>query len=232
MGRTTPRTSTTRRRTAKMRASTRFLALAAIVVALLGSATAMEFDLVDRGVPKNHPEENMKCVLEELAPSTPVMFTYESPDGTHLNLKLYDPEDTEIYSDTDSPEGSYGFTTELEGDYKACFYKTDVEKDDLKNHKVRLDWKTGVAVADWEKIAKAEKVDTISSTLRSLEAEMREIHNGMLLLRQKEAELRDLNESTNTRVAWLSFVSLAVCIGMCVWQILYLKQFFQRKKLL
>ena len=99
----------------------------------------------------------MKCVLEELAPSTLVMFTYESPDGTHLNLKLYDPEDTEIYSDTDSPEGSYGFTTELEGDYKACFYKTDVEKEDLKNHKVRLDWKTGVAVADWEKIAKAEK---------------------------------------------------------------------------
>ena len=110
--------------------------------------------------------------------------------------------------------------------------RTDVAKDDLKNHKVRLDWKTGVAVADWEKIAKAEKVDTISSTLRSLEAEMREIHNGMLFLRQKEAELRDLNESTNTRVAWLSFVSLAVCIGMCVWQILYLKQFFQRKKLL
>ena len=57
----------------------------------------------------------MKCVLEEPAPSTLVMFTYESPDGTHLNLKLYDPEDTEIYSDTDSPEGSYGFTTELEG---------------------------------------------------------------------------------------------------------------------
>merc|ERR1712216_532496 len=210
MGRTTPRTSTTRRRTAKMRASTRFLALAAIVVALLGSATAMEFDLVDRGAPKKHPEENMKCVLEELAPSTLVMFTYESPDGTHLNLKLYEPE----------------------GDYKACFYKTDVAKDDLKNHKVRLDWKTGVAVADWEKIAKAEKVDTISSTLRSLEAEMREIHNGMLFLRQKEAEVRDLNESTNTRVAWLSFVSLAVCIGLCVWQILYLKQFFQRKKLL
>uniref|UniRef100_A0A7S0D460 GOLD domain-containing protein n=1 Tax=Micromonas pusilla TaxID=38833 RepID=A0A7S0D460_MICPS len=215
-----------------MRASTRFLAFAAIAVALLGSATAMEFDLVDRGAPKNHPEENMKCVLEELAPSTLVMFTYESPDGTHLNLKLYDPEDTEIYSDTDSPEGSYGFTTELEGDYKACFYKTNVDKEDLKNHKVRLDWKTGVAVADWEKIAKAEKVDTISSTLRSLEAEMREIHNGMLFLRQKEAELRDLNESTNTRVAWLSFVSLAVCIGLCVWQILYLKQFFQRKKLL
>ena len=61
---------------------------------------------------------------------------------------------------------------------------------------------------------------------------MREIHNGMLYLRAREAELRDLNEATNTRVALLSIVSLAVCIALCVWQIFYLKNFFQRKKLL
>ena len=60
----------------------------------------------------------MKCVLEELAPSTLVMFTYESPDDTHLNIKLYDPDGTEIYADTDKSKGSHGFTTEKEGDYK------------------------------------------------------------------------------------------------------------------
>jgi hypothetical protein len=63
-------------------------------------------------------------------------------------------------------------------------------------------------------------------------ATLREIHNGMLYLRAREAELRDLNEATNSRVAWLSIVSLAVCIALCVWQIFYLKNFFQRKKLL
>ena len=52
----------------------------------------------------------------------------------------------------------------------ACFYKTNVDKADLNKHKVRLDWKTGIAVADWEKIAKADNVDKISGTLRSLEA--------------------------------------------------------------
>ena len=159
-------------------------------------------------------------------------FTYESPDDTHVNLKLYNPAGEEIYAQTDSARGSYGFTTELEGDYRACFYKTDVDKEDLANHKVRLDWKGIRERRIGEKIAKADKVDSISSTLRLLEAEMREIHNGMLFLRQKEAELRDLNEATNTRVAWLSICSLAVCIGLCVWQIIYLKQFFQRKKLL
>lgn len=28
----------------------------------------------------------------------------------------------------------------------ACFYKTNVDKADLNKHKVRLDWKTGIAV--------------------------------------------------------------------------------------
>ena len=60
----------------------------------------------------------MKCVLEELSESTLVMFTYESPDDTHLNIKLYDPHGTEIYADTDKSKGSHGFTTEREGDYK------------------------------------------------------------------------------------------------------------------
>ena len=58
----------------------------------------------------------MKCVLEELAPSTLVMFTYESPDDTHVNLKLYDPEDREIFANSDSAKGSHGFTTAMEFD--------------------------------------------------------------------------------------------------------------------
>ena len=32
----------------------------------------------------------------------------------------------------------------MEGDYKACFYKTNMAKDDLANHRVRLDWKAGI----------------------------------------------------------------------------------------
>lgn len=39
-------------------------------------------------------------------------------------------------------------------------------------------------------------------------------------------------EETNSRVAWFSLVSLAVCIASAGFQLLYLKKFFQRKKLL
>jgi hypothetical protein len=41
-----------------------------------------------------------------------------------------------------------------------------------------------------------------------------------------------LAEETNSRVAWFSIISLAVCVGSACCQLLYLKKFFQRKKLL
>lgn len=39
-------------------------------------------------------------------------------------------------------------------------------------------------------------------------------------------------EETNTRVAWFSIFSLAVCVASAGFQLIYLKKFFQRKKLL
>ena len=147
-------------------------------------------------------------------------------------MQLYDPKGAEVWSQTDQVKGMHGFTTEHSGDYKACFYKTDTAKEDLNKHKVRLDWKSGIAAADWENIAKASNVDDLQKTLRELAAEMKSIHEGMLYLRKKEAEMRDLNEATNSKVAWLSVISLSVCISLAVWQIFYLKNFFERKKLL
>ena len=68
--------------------------------------------------------------------------------------------------------------------------------------------------------------------MRELEAEIKEVHEGLLYMRRREEEMRDINESTNAKVAWLSVVSLGVCVTMSVWQLYYLKNFFERKKLL
>jgi hypothetical protein len=48
----------------------------------------------------------------------------------------------------------------------------------------------------------------------------------------REAEMRDLNELTNSRVAWFGIMSLFVCLGVAGWQLWHLKTFFERKKLL
>jgi len=44
--------------------------------------------------------------------------------------------------------------------------------------------------------------------------------------------MQDMNRSTNSNMAWLSFLSLAVCLSVAGLQLWHLKNYFERKKLL
>ena len=89
-----------------------------------------------------------------------------------------------------------------------------------------------MAATDWDTIAKKEHLDALSVEMRKLEGQIREIYAEMLQLQQREQEMRNLNEETNTRVAWFSIFSLVVCVAAGAAQVLYLKSFFVRKKML
>lgn len=206
--------------------------------ALVKPTHAFEIDLVHRG---EGAYDDMKCVSEEIHANAVVLFSFETTmPGDTVSVKLFDAKGKVVYEEQESSGATQGFTTTAEGDHRACFYKPEASsiKDgeakrlELAKHRVRVDWKHGVAASEWKKLAKATDLDAFTRTLRELEADLREVHDGMLNLRSIEAEMRDLNEATNTKVAVMSVISLSVCVGMCVWQIVYLKGFFERKKLL
>lgn len=48
----------------------------------------------------------------------------------------------------------------------------------------------------------------------------------------REEEMQELNRRTNSRMAWLGFLSLAICLSVAGLQLWHLKNFFERKKLL
>jgi len=51
-------------------------------------------------------------------------------------------------------------------------------------------------------------------------------------IKLKEIDLRNTNESTNERVQWFSLWSIAFLVCLGLWQIYYLRKFFQTKKLI
>lgn len=59
--------------------------------------------------------------------------------------------------------------------------------------KLKFDWKTGVAATDWGSIAKKEHLDQLTVELRRLEDNIREVYSEMLLLQQREQEMRDIS---------------------------------------
>ena len=48
----------------------------------------------------------------------------------------------------------------------------------------------------------------------------------------REEEMQVLNKTTNNRMAWLSFLSLIVCLSVAGLQVWHLKTFFEKKKLI
>ncbi|KAJ3019162.1 UNVERIFIED_CONTAM: vesicle coat component [Siphonaria sp. JEL0065] len=87
--------------------------------------------------------------------------------------------------------------------------------------------------------AEAEDFSETKKNLEPLELEvyrLERISEGLVKemdqLKADEEKMRDVNESTNSRVAWLSTLSIIVLIGAAGWQVHYLRTFFKSKKVL
>ncbi|KAH8975841.1 hypothetical protein BDL97_01G180400 [Sphagnum fallax] len=175
-----------------------------------------------------------KCIAEEIQSDVLVVGDYKvvstSEDGLSVTAKVTSPYGKQLHHLENVHSGQFAFTSKESGKYVACFWLQSAHPNVHLN--LALDWKTGVGAKDWESIAKKEKLDGMQLELRQLEEAVGSIHKEMLYLRDREAEMRNLNELTNSRVGWFGIMSLLVCLGVAGWQLWHLKTFFERKKLL
>ncbi|PNX99549.1 transmembrane emp24 domain-containing protein p24delta3-like [Trifolium pratense] len=77
-----------------------------------------------------------------------------------------------------------------------------------------------------------EALSGVELELRKLEGSVEAIHENLIYLKGREAEMRTVSETTNARVAWFSIMSLGICIAVSVLQLCHLKRYFQKKKLI
>lgn len=209
-----------------MRASSVALTAVAVLQLLLGAVGAYEFEMAYQ----------TKCLMEEMSKDVLVLADYaafhkDDPSvPVTVTVRVDDPKGRVIFDKQHESAGQFGFTTDEDGEYKTCFMVKDYVT--AQSTRIRLDWKTGVAARDWDAIAKRESLNAMAAELRKLEETVKDILQEMMYLRTREEEMRNVNEATNARVAWFTLGSLFVCITLAVWQLWYLKKFFQRKKLL
>ncbi|XP_071716615.1 transmembrane emp24 domain-containing protein p24delta3-like [Rutidosis leptorrhynchoides] len=185
------------------------------------------------------PASGTKCVSEDIHNNVVVLADYSlinnHPDS-HLHpsptisVKVTSPYGNILHHKENMTHGQFAFTTTESGNYIACFWVDG-------NHPgspltVSLDWRIGIAAKDWESIAKKEKIEGVEFELRKLEGAVEAIHENLIYLKNREAEMRGVSEKTNARVAWFSIMSLGVCIGAAVLQVWYLQRFFHKKKLI
>ncbi|GAV61167.1 EMP24_GP25L domain-containing protein [Cephalotus follicularis] len=182
------------------------------------------------------PSTGTKCVSEEIQNNVVVLadyvVVYEHP--SHLptiSVKVTTPYGNNIHHKENVTHGQFAFTTQEAGNYLACFW-VDGHNQAAGEISVNLDWKTGIAAKDWESVARKEKIEGVELELRKLEGAVEAIHENLIYLKTREAEMRTVSEKTNARVAWYSIMSLGVCITVSALQLWHLKRFFQKKKLI
>ncbi|KAL6515555.1 hypothetical protein OROHE_018589 [Orobanche hederae] len=204
-----------------------------LVAAVIPAARGLWFDL---------PSSGTKCVSEEINSNVVVLAHYYAFIGEEYDVnntinpsitvkrEVTSPYGNDLYHQDKVSHGQFAFTTTEIGNYMACF---SAESDHHgKKVTVGIEWKTGIAAKDWESVAKKEKIEGLELELKKLEEHVEAIHENLNYLINREAEMREVSETTNRRVAWYSIMSLGLCIVVSVIQLWYLRRYFHKKKLI
>ncbi|XP_076959254.1 transmembrane emp24 domain-containing protein p24delta4-like [Bidens hawaiensis] len=185
----------------------------------------------------NLPKSGYKCVMEELQNNVVAVGEYNAVifEGLVLrnptvSIAVKSPHGNLIYHKENVTEDEFAFTSTESGLYLTCFLPDN--PDTGGKLAVNIDWKIGAAAKDWDSVAKKEKIEGVELELRKLEGHVEAIRDNLVYRKSREANMREVSETTNSRVAWCSISSSGICILASGAQLWYLTRFFQNNKLI
>ncbi|KAI3720215.1 hypothetical protein L6452_21128 [Arctium lappa] len=209
----------------------RFAVCIVVIIGILSTiAQSIRFEL---------ESGHTKCIADDIKSNSMTVGHYSIvnpnegqplPESHRITLKVTSAYGNSYHSAENVQSGQFAFQAVEAGDYMACFFAID-HQPSLKIP-IEFDWRSGVAAKDWSNVAKKGSVDAMNFELKKLADTITSIHEEMFYLREREQEMQELNKITNSRMAWLSFLSLFVCLSVAGLQLWHLKSFFEKKKLI
>lgn len=156
---------------------------------------------------------------------------------THLQVK--DTRGHILYNKEDAATGKFAFTTEDFDIFDVCFEtKADPSQQGFQRNpqattkQVSLKLKHGLETKDYSALAKANNLKPLEMELNRLEDLSASIVADFAYMKKREEEMRDTNESTNSKVLYFSIFSMCGLLSLALWQVLYLRRYFKAKKLI
>jgi len=196
-----------------------------VLAGLLTSTTALMF----------HLEPNSrKCLKEEIHKDMLVTGEYDASEvpGQEVDMMVTDTKGQHFVNREKTDKGKFAFTTDAYDVFEICFISRVPPNMRGARHEVFLATKHGVEAKNYEGLGDAAKLKPLEVELKRLEDLSESIVQDFAHMRQREEEMRDTNESTNSRVLYFSLFSMCCLLGLATWQVLYLRKFFKSKKLI
>jgi len=183
-----------------------------------------------------------RCFVEELPTDTVVEGHYralewsEEKHAYHENQELgIIVEVTEMHSDeplvrTRGPfDGRFTFTAHDSGDHTICLSTNYSSWFSSTHIRLYLDVAVGSSKPNTEQ--DRTHVSEIASKVRDLNQKLEDIRREQQYQREREADYRNLSETTNGRAVWYSVAQIVVLLVTCTWQLRHLKRFFEDRKM-
>lgn len=207
------------------------LSVVVILGFVLNTARSLRFDL---------ESGHTKCISEDIKSNSMTVGKYSIvnpngeghplPESHKITVRVTSTYGNSFHYSDHVQSGQFAFQAVEAGDYMTCFWAADHKPQMTLT--IDFDWRTGVAAKDWSNVAKKGSVDAMEVELKKLYETVTSIHDEMFYLREREEEMQELNRSTNSKMAWLSFLSLVVCLSVAGLQLWHLKSFFEKKKII
>lgn len=143
------------------------------------------------------------------------------------NQETFD-NDHRVVTQKSLADGDITFSASDSGEHKFCI--TPIYFD--RKTKIRVFFDIIIAGSEIVDSQRKDEVTIITNKVKELSNRIEEIRNEQHLFREREASFRNQSESTNGKVVVWSVVQFAVLICAGAWQLLHLKHFFIKQKVL
>nr|ACO14682.1 Transmembrane emp24 domain-containing protein 10 precursor [Caligus clemensi] len=176
-----------------------------------------------------------KCLKEEINKDVLVSGEYEVTElpGHTVDLIVVDSKGQHFVSRQGVDKGKIAFTTDESNDaFEVCFISRVTLGTRGTRQETYLNVKHGVEAKSYEGLGDAAKLKPLEVELKRLEDLSESIVQDFAHMRRREEEMRDTNESTNSRVLYFSIFSMCCLLSLATWQVLYLRRYFKSKKLI
>jgi len=125
------------------------------------------------------------------------------------------------------PSGHFAVAAQEIGVHNVC-----VKNGDDGDRQVSLMLRTALEVEDHSVVAKKEHVEAIEAELDRMEKMAEHVYEEMNYMRTRSEMMHSTDASTRGRLLWVEVGMLCTLLIMGLWQIHYLKRYFQTKKIL
>jgi len=172
------------------------------------------------------PAGNKECFFEDLHTNDKMTVTYQVGGGGHLDIDFWlaDPEAKALAKQIKQSTGTVSITAEKDGRHEYCFSNM---MSAISDKTVSFNVHGVIYIGE-----DADIVAPVEREIRSLASGLTAVKDEQEYIVVRERIHRNTAESTNTRVKWWSILQAAVLFAVVGWQVIYLKSFFEVKRVI